>query len=61
MLELDWTERLTLGLTTAFAVSLTLTIRAGRPLLWLVWGSLWVLISGVTLVLVNRFGPPSDG
>lgn len=34
---LDWTERVTVALTAVFAVTLTLTIRADEPLLWLRW------------------------
>ena len=62
MLErLDWTERLTLALTVIFVVTLALTLRVGGSFAWLVWGTLWVLVAGSALVLVNRSRPASDG
>jgi len=57
---LDWTERLTAALFGVFLVTLSLAMYVDSAVLWIVWGVLTVLVTGVALVLVNRSEPPPD-
>lgn len=51
---LDWTERLTLALLVVFSTTLALVSYADDPVAWVLWGALMALLTGSTLVLVNR-------
>ena len=57
---LDWTERLTLALAAGFCLSLVGAIHADHAVVWLAWGVVAVVVSGVALILVNRSEPPPD-
>ncbi|WP_195892484.1 hypothetical protein [Halopiger goleimassiliensis] len=50
----DRTERLTLAVTVVFGVTLVATAVVGHPLVWVLWAVAMVVLTGGTLVAVNR-------
>ena len=47
------------GLTAVFVVTLFFVYRSDDPVIWLVWGTAMVVLSGGTLVVMNRgLDPP---
>ncbi|MHC3437213.1 hypothetical protein ACYJ1Y_03725 [Natrialbaceae archaeon A-gly3] len=47
------------GLTALFAVTLLFVSRSDDPVIWLLWGTAMVVLSGGLLVLLNRgLDPP---
>ncbi|SDK73841.1 hypothetical protein [Natronorubrum texcoconense] len=61
MLErLDRAERLTVALTVVFTITLMLTVQTESAIVWVVWGTAMVLLSGTALVLMNRADSPTD-
>jgi len=57
---LDSSERLTLALAAGFCLSLVAVVYADNAVVWLVWGVVAVVVSGVALVFLNRSEPPPD-